>query len=75
MQAISKLMKKFEETGVVTNIKKPVHYRFARFAESVAKDPTVPIPRRSQELELPYGILWHLMHLDLHLHRYKVQLT
>ena len=46
-------MKKFEETGVITNIERPVNNRFARSAEnmaiiseSIAYD---PIPRRSQE--------------------------
>ena len=44
-------MKKFEEAGVVTNVEKPVHRRFARSArsaeniaivsESVAKHPSV----------------------------------
>ena len=75
-------MKKFEETGVVTNIERPVHHRFARSAEniaivseSVAEDPNVSIPRRSQELGLSYGTLWRILHLDLYLHPYKVQLT
>ena len=35
-QAIGKIPKKFEESGVVTNIEKPVHYRFARSAEKIA---------------------------------------
>ena len=50
-------MVKFKETGVVTNIERPVHYRFTRSAKniaiaskSVAKDPNVLIPRRSHEL-------------------------
>ena len=43
-------------------------------SESVAEDPNVSIPRRSQELGLSYGILWRILHLDLHLHPYKVQL-
>ena len=49
-------MKKFEETGLVTNIERPVYHRFARSAEhiaivseSVADDPNVSIPHRSQE--------------------------
>ena len=29
-QAIGKIVKKFEETGVVTNIKRPVHHRFCK---------------------------------------------
>ena len=74
-QAIGKIVKKFEETGAVTNIVRPVHHRFARSAEniaavseSVAEDPNVSIPRRSQELGLSYGTLWRILHLDLHLH-------
>ena len=55
-------MKKFKETGVITNIERPVHHRFARSAEniaivseSVAEDPNASIPRRSQELGLSYA--------------------
>ena len=47
-------MKKFEENGVVTNIVRHVHYRFAHSAENIAivsesftEDPNVSIPRRS----------------------------
>ena len=49
-------MKKFEEIGVVTNVERPVHFRFACSAENIAignesipEDPKVSIPRRSQE--------------------------
>ena len=31
--AIRNIVKKFEETGLVTNIERPVHYRFARSAD------------------------------------------
>ena len=54
-------MKKFEEIGVITNSEKLVYNIFACSAqkiaivsESVAEDPNVSIPRRSQELELSY---------------------
>ena len=77
---IGKIVKKFEETGVVTNIERAVHHHFARSAEniaivseSVANDPNVSILRRPQELELSYGTLWRILHLDLHLHPNKVQ--
>ena len=47
---------------MATNIKRLVHHRFACFAEniaivseSVAQDPSVAIPRPSQELGLSYG--------------------
>ena len=60
-----------------------MHHCFARFArkniaivsESVAEDPNMSIPRRPQELGLSCGTLWRFLHLDLHLHPYKVQLT
>ena len=32
-------------------------------------------PNRFQELGLSYGTIWRILHLDLHLHPYKVQLT
>ena len=70
-------MKKFEETGLVTNIERPAQHRLARSAivsESVAEEPNVSIPRCSQELGLSYGTFWRILHLGLHLHPYKVQL-
>ena len=75
-------MKKFKETGLVTNIEGTVHHRFVLSAEdiaivreSVAKDPTVSISRRFQVLALSYGTLSRILYLDLHLYPYKVQLT
>ena len=80
-QAIGKIVQNFEETEVVTNIERPVHHRFAHssantliVSESVAEDPNVSILRRSQDLLLSFGILWSILHLDLHLHPYKVKL-
>ena len=59
MQATVKIVKKFEETGMVTNIERRMHHRFARYAEniafvidSVAEDPNVSFPCCSQELGL-----------------------
>ena len=43
-------------------------------SESVAEDPNVSIPRQSQELLLFYDTLYSILHLDLHLGPYKVQL-
>ena len=34
-QAIAKIVRKFEETEVVTNIERPVHYRFVCYAENL----------------------------------------
>ena len=74
MQAIGKIVKKFEENGVITNMERPVHYCFACFAEniaivseSVAKDPNVSVARRSLELGLSHDTLWRILHLDVHL--------
>ena len=36
MQAIGKIVKQYEETGVVTNIERPVHHSFARSSENIA---------------------------------------
>ena len=82
MQAILSIMKKFEETGVVTNVERPVQHRFAHSAENISvineyvnEDPNVSNPSRSQELGLAYGTLWRTLHLYLHLHPYTVQLA
>ena len=63
-QAIGKIMKIFEETGVVTNIERSAHHCFtcsaeniAAVSESVVEDPNVQIGRRSQELGLSYSTL------------------
>ena len=64
---------------MVTDIERPVHHRSARSAENiavvskiVAEETNVSIACRSQELGMSYGSLWCIMHLDLHLHPYKV---
>ena len=74
-------MKKFKDTGVDTNIERPMHHHFARSAEyisivseSVAEDLNMSISRRSQELGLSCGTLRRILHLDLHLYSYKIQL-
>ena len=67
---------------MVTNIEKPLPHCFAHSAEniaivneSVAEDLKVFIPRHSQELESSCGTLRRILHLNLHQHPYKVQLT
>ena len=53
-QTIGIIVKKFDETEVITNIERPVHHRFARSdeniaiaSENVAEVPNVSIPRHS----------------------------
>ena len=74
-------MNKFEEAGVITKIKRLVHHRFNPSAENIAivsesdaEGPNVTIPRHYQELGLSYETLRRILHLDLRLHPYKVQL-
>ena len=77
-QAIGKIVTKFEETRVVTNIERLVYHRFARSAENIAvvsESMNMSITCRSQELGLSCDTLWRILHFDLHLHLYKVQLT
>lgn len=47
----------------------------ASVSQSVAEEPRLSIPRRAQQLGLSYGTLWRILHLDLHLHPYEVQLV
>ena len=64
--AIGKIVKKFEEAGVVTNIERLEHQRFMLPKTQMYQFPVV------HELGLSYGTLWRILHLDLHLHPYKV---
>lgn len=81
-QTILNVVNKFEQNGLVTDIRRPVHRRNARSLENIAAvsasvtaDPNLSIPRRAQQLGLSYGSAWRILHLDLHLHPYKVQIT
>ena len=79
---IGNVERKFEETGSVADIVTPVHHRNVRSAENIAAvaasvedEPNVSIPRRAQQLGLSNTSLWQILHMDLHLHPYKVQLV
>ncbi|CAH2099714.1 unnamed protein product [Euphydryas editha] len=78
-RAIGKIVRKFEETGSVTD--GPRHNRnecstanIAAVSESVEEHQNLSITKRAQHLGLFYGTLWRILHLDLHLHPYKIQL-
>lgn len=80
--SIQRLVKKFDETGCVTDKPKSgrpktvrTNENIAAVSESVENEPTTSISRRSQELGISYGSLWRILHKDLHLHAYKIQLT
>ena len=75
-------MKKFEETGSVHNKPPSGRPKTARSAENIAavlesnaNDPSTSTPRGSQELGIAQTSLWRILHKDLHLHAYKIQLT
>lgn len=79
---IRRLMQKFEESGSVKDRPTPVRQRRVRSAENIAavresvhENPRQSIPRRSQELGLSRMSTWRILHYDLHLHPYKVQLS
>ena len=62
--AIGKIVKKFQKTGVVTNIERPVNHRFGRSAEntaivseSVAKTRICQFLRNAQKCGLSCGTL------------------
>src|SRR5215469_12205854 len=82
VRTIGKIVQKFWQTGSVGDLKAPVHARTARTAEniaavrdSVAVKPSTSTRRRAQQLHLSRSSLMTIMHKDLHLHAYKVQLT
>ena len=82
VRTIGKIVQKFEQTGSVGDVKTPVYAGIARTAEniaadldSVAEEPSTSTHRRAQQMHLSRSSLMNIMHKDLHLHAYKVQLT
>ena len=80
--SIRRLMQKFEESGSVVDRPTPVRQRRVRSVENIAavresvnENPRQSIPRRAQEVGLSRMSTWRILHYDLHLHPYKVQLT
>lgn len=79
---IRRLINKFEATGSLLDQTTPVRQRSARSIENIAavresvrENPRQSIPRRAQELGLSSTSTWRILHKDLGLHPYKVQLT
>lgn len=79
---IRRLINKFQATGLVVDERRPVRERTARSIENIAavresvrENPRLSIPRRAQELGLSSTSTWRILHKDLGLHPYKVQLT
>ncbi|KAJ8979493.1 hypothetical protein NQ317_000369 [Molorchus minor] len=81
-RSIYRLVEKFGQTGSLANKSTHVHRRgaqpevnIAAVRQSVRDDPNLSIPRRSQELGLSQTTTWIILHQDLHLKAYKVQIT
>ena len=79
---IGNIVKKFRETGSVKDKETPIRLRSGRsqehidmVRESVAEDPRMSIPRRSQQLGIPQTTTWRILRKDLALKPFKVQLT
>lgn len=82
LQAIHDLIKKFEETGSVHDKPHPGRPKAENFAENIAvinesveTDRATSVRRRSQLLCISPTSLWRILHKNLHLHAYKIQLT
>lgn len=80
--AIAKIVKKFQETGSVADVKTSSRARLRRSDEnidavrqSVAENPNTSIRHRAQELSIPATTLHRILTKDLSLHAYKIQLT
>ena len=80
--AIGKIVMKFQETGSVADVKKPIRARAGRSAENiaavredVAESPNTSIRRRAQQLQLSATTLHRILKKDLSLHAYKIQLS
>jgi len=72
----------FEEKGTVADSPKPgpscivtTSKNIEAVRVSVSKSPSTSICRRSQELQISPNALWRIIHMDLHLFPYKIQLT
>lgn len=81
-RSLYRLVQKFEQTGSVADKSTFVRRRGARsevniaaVSQSVGDDPNLSIPRRSQELGLSQTTTWRILHQDLRLKAYKVQIT
>ncbi|CAH1985567.1 unnamed protein product [Acanthoscelides obtectus] len=79
---IGRLVRKFEATGSVANLPGSGRPRSVRTPENIAvvkesvrDDPKQSTTRRSQELGISRTSLLRILHKDLNVHAYKIQLT
>lgn len=75
---IERIVRKFQQTGCVENMKTPVHARPVRPAivcDSVTEESSTSTRRRAQQLTISQTSLMRILNKDLSLHAYKVQLN
>ena len=80
--SVRKLIRKFETTGSVSNVKKTGRPRSVRTQENIAVvrdnvtvSPRKSVRRRAQQLNLSPSSLHDILSKDLKMHAYKIQLT
>lgn len=80
--AIGKIVRKFEDTGSVANVKTVNRVRprrsdenIASVREDVTEHPNTSLRRRAQHLNLRKTTLYRILKNDLSLYPYKIQLT
>lgn len=81
-KTIRSIIQKFEDTGSVCDIPKPMNLKTAQSVDNVAMVnesangyPNLSIRRRSQQLDLSPTSVWRILKEDLALKPYKIQLT
>jgi len=81
-RTIGRIVQKFQDTGSVEDKKREKYSRSGRslehivvVRESVHEEPEMSISRRSQQLGLSESTTWRILHKDLALKAYKVQIT
>ena len=79
---IRKIVQKFVETGSVKVERSKTYRRSGRSDENIAavsvsvvEQAKTSIPHRSQQLNIPKTTLFRILHKDLHLKAYKIQIT
>jgi hypothetical protein len=79
---VQRLIKKFEETGSIVDIRSPGRAHARRSLENIAVvrqsvdvSPGKSIRRRSQQLAIPRSTMQLILKQDMQLHAYKLQLT
>lgn len=78
---IKRIIEKFEESGSVKYDKRQFYHRSGRLNKNIAavstsinEQPSTSIRHRSQQLNVKPTTLFNILHKDLHLKSYKIQL-